>query len=64
MIETGASVFHELGNVLKEAGYDTDTGLEGGYAPDLDSSIEAIEFILAAALRSNLKPGSDIFFRN
>ena len=61
MIETGASVFHELGNVLKEAGYDTDTGLEGGYAPDLDSSIEAIEFILAAALRSNLKPGSDIF---
>lgn len=61
MIQTGAEIFHELGKVLKESDYDTDTGLEGGYAPDLDSSIEAIEFILAAAIRAGYKPGEDIY---
>lgn len=60
MIQMGAEVFHELGNVLKEANYDTDTGAEGGYAPDLDSSIEAIELILAAAIRAGYKPGEDL----
>ena len=60
MIQMGVEIFHELGKVLKEADYDTDTGLEGGYAPDLDSSIEAIEFILAAAIRAGYKPGEDI----
>lgn len=59
MIRCGAEVFHELGEVLKESGYDTDTGSEGGYAPDLDSSIEAIEMIMAAALRAGYKPGRD-----
>lgn len=61
MIQTGAQIFHELGKVLKESDYDTDTGLEGGYAPDLDSSIEAIELILAAAIRAGYKPGEDIY---
>jgi len=60
MIRLGAEVFHELSRVLKEAGYDTDTGDEGGYAPNLDSSIDAIEFILAAALRAGYKPGTDL----
>jgi len=59
-IEMGTSVFHELGRVLEEANYDTDLGSEGGYAPDLDSSIEAIELILAAAIRSGYKPGTDL----
>jgi len=60
MIQLGAEVFHELGKVLKESDYDTDTGAEGGYAPDLDSSIEAIELILAAAIRAGYKPGEDL----
>ena len=60
MVRLGAEVFHELGKVLKEAGYDTDVGAEGGYAPDLDSSIEAIEFILAAAIRAGYEPGRDL----
>ncbi len=59
MVQIGAEVFHELANVLKESNYDTDTGLEGGYAPDLDSSIEAIELILAAALRSGYQANKD-----
>lgn len=60
MVRLGAEVFHELGRVLKEAGYDTDVGAEGGYAPDLDSSIDAIEFILAAAIRAGYEPGRDL----
>ncbi len=60
MIQMGAEIFHELGKVLKESSYDTDTGAEGGYAPDLDSSIEAIELILAAAIRVGYTPGVDL----
>lgn len=60
MVQLGAEVFHELGKVLKESDYDTDTGAEGGYAPDLDSSIEAIELILAATIRAGYKPGEDL----
>lgn len=60
MIQMGAEVFYELGRLLKESGYDTDTGLEGGYAPDLDSSIEALELILAAVIRAGYQPGDDI----
>lgn len=60
MVQMGAEVFHELGRVLRESDYDTDTGAEGGYAPDLDSSIEAIELILAAIIRAGYKPGEDL----
>ncbi len=60
MIRLGAEVFQELGLVLRESGYDTDTGIEGGYAPNLDSSIEALELIMAASLRAGYKPGQDV----
>jgi len=60
MIQQGAEIFYELGKVLEESGYDTDVGAEGGYAPDLDSSIEALELIMAAALRAGYQPGADV----
>jgi len=60
MIRVGAEIFHELGVVLKESGYDTDTGSEGGYAPNLDSSIEALELIMAATIRAGYQPGRDV----
>ena len=59
-IRMGAEIFHELGNVLKEGGYDTDVGNEGGYAPDIKYSIQAIEFIMAAAINKGYTPGKDI----
>lgn len=59
MIRQGAEVFHHLGIELKNSGYDTDVGLEGGYAPDLDSSIEALELIMAAAIRAGYQPKID-----
>lgn len=61
MIRQGAEVFYYLGRELKEAGYDTDVGLEGGYAPDLDSSIEALELITAAGIRAGYKPKEDFY---
>ncbi len=58
-IRKSSEVFLELAEVLKESGYDTDTGQEGGYAPEMDSSIEALEFILSAIIRRNYNPGED-----
>ena len=59
-VRMGAEIFHKLGDILKKAGYDTDVGNEGGYAPDIVSSIQAIELIMAAALRSGYRPGKDV----
>ncbi len=59
MIRSGAEVFLELGEVLSESSYDTDTGSEGGYAPDIDSTIEAIELIMSAIIRAGYNPGRD-----
>lgn len=59
-VRMGAEVFHELGHVLKEAGMDTDVGNEGGYAPDIYSSVQAIEFIVSAMLNAGYAPGKDI----
>jgi len=60
MIRQGAEICYELGKVLRESGYDSDTGELGGYAPDLDSTIEALELIMAASIRAGYKPGEDI----
>ncbi len=59
MVRLGAEIFHALGNELRNAGYDTDVGAEGGYAPDLSSSIEALELILAGGIRAKYEPGRD-----
>ncbi len=60
MMKMGAEICYELGRVLRESGYDTDTGELGGYAPDMDSTIEALEMIMAAAIRAGYKPGDNI----
>ncbi|MFH1522859.1 MAG: phosphopyruvate hydratase [Patescibacteria group bacterium] len=60
MVRMGAEIFHVLGQVLKKAGFDTDVGNEGGYAPNIVSSIQAIEFIMAATINAGYKPGEDI----
>ncbi len=59
MVRMGAEIFHELGHVLKQSGFDTDVGNEGGYAPDIVSSIQAIELILSAGVRAGYAPGKD-----
>lgn len=59
-IRMGAEIFHSLGETLKRAGFDTDVGNEGGYAPDINSSIQAIELIMTAAMNVDYKPGEDV----
>lgn len=59
-VRMGAEIFHELGRVLKKAGFDTDVGNEGGYAPDISSSIQAIELIIASIINAGYAPGKEI----
>jgi enolase len=56
----GAEIFHALKKVLKDQGYGTAVGDEGGYAPNLKSNQEALDVIMAAIGAAGFKPGSDI----
>jgi enolase len=53
----GAEVYHMLKTVLKEKGYTTLVGDEGGYAPALKANVEAIEVILTAIEKAGFKVG-------
>jgi len=56
----GAETFHALKKLLKEKGHVTSVGDEGGFAPNLSSDEEALDFILSAIEKVGLKPGTDI----
>lgn len=60
-LRMGTEVFHNLKAVLKKAGYSTNVGDEGGFAPNLKSNEEAITVILQAIEKAGYKPGKDIF---
>lgn len=57
----GVEVFHCLKRYLKEQGFNTNVGDEGGFAPDLPGHEAAIECILVAIERAGYLPGKDIF---
>lgn len=59
-IRYGAEIFHALKKLLKENGHVTSVGDEGGFAPNLKSDEEALDFILSAIEKVGLKPGKDI----
>lgn len=59
-IRMGTEVFHHLKKVLKDKGYSTNVGDEGGFAPNLKSNEEAIESVLTAIEKAGYKPGDDI----
>jgi enolase len=56
----GVEIFHHLKNVLKEKGYSTNVGDEGGFAPDIKSNEEAIETVLKAIEKAGYKPGEQV----
>ncbi len=60
-LRMGAEVFHCLKDVLKQQGYSTNVGDEGGFAPNLKSNEEAVKVILEAIEKANYKPGEDVF---
>lgn len=53
-------IYHALKSILKERGLQTAVGDEGGFAPDLESEIEAIELIMEAIKKAGYHPGKDI----
>ena len=60
-LRMGVEVFHTLKKVLKDAGYSTNVGDEGGFAPNIKSNEEAIEIVLQSIEKAGFKPGEDIF---
>ena len=55
-----AQVYHTLKKLLKEDGYSTGVGDEGGFAPDLKNSEEVLGYLVKAMEKNGLKPGSDM----
>jgi enolase len=60
-LRMGAEVFHALRGVLRQKGYNTAVGDEGGFAPDLKTNEEALQLILTAIEKAGYKPGKDIY---
>ena len=60
-LRMGAETFHTLKKVLKEKGYNTAVGDEGGFAPSLKSNEEALEVVMDAIKKAGYKAGKDIF---
>ncbi len=60
-LRMGAEVFHNLKAVLKDRGYNTAVGDEGGFAPSLKTNEEALELIARAVERAGYKLGQDVF---
>jgi enolase len=59
-LRMGAEVFHNLKKVLKGRGLSTAVGDEGGFAPNLEGTEDALETILQAITAAGYKPGKDI----
>jgi len=59
-LRIGVEVFHALASVLKENGFSTAVGDEGGFAPDLSSNEQAIEMILAGIKAAGYRPEKDV----
>ncbi len=57
----GAEIFHTLKKELSSAGYSTSVGDEGGFAPALKSTDEAIGFIMKSIEKAGYKPGEDVY---
>jgi enolase len=60
-LRMGAEVFHSLKAVLKEKGHVTGVGDEGGFAPQIASTKEALDLLIVAIEKAGYKPGQDLF---
>jgi enolase len=59
-VRWGSEVFHTLKKRLKDAGHNTNVGDEGGFAPNLKSAPQALDFIMQSIEKAGYKPGEDI----
>ncbi len=59
-VRMGSEIFHALKKELKSAGYNTNVGDEGGFAPELKTAEEALSYIMKAIEKAGYKPGEDV----
>lgn len=59
-LQIASEVFHTLKKILKEKGYNTNVGDEGGFAPDLKNNEEALEMIIEAIEKAGYKKETDV----
>lgn len=59
-VRMGAETFHHLKKILNKEGHSTGVGDEGGFAPDLKSNEQAIEYIIGSIEAAGYRPGKDI----
>ncbi len=59
-LQAGVEVFHALHDVLADADLDTDVGNEGGYAPDVGKTTDALDYLVTAIKKAKYKPGKEI----
>jgi enolase len=59
-LRCGAEIFHTLKGELKKAGHNTNVGDEGGFAPNLKSADEALDFVVAAINKAGYSAGKDV----
>jgi enolase len=60
-VRMGSEVFHTLKKELSAAGHNTNVGDEGGFAPNLNSARDALDFILKSIEKAGYRPGEDIY---
>ncbi len=60
-LRAGVEVFHTLKDILKSKGLSTNVGDEGGFAPELRNTSEALDTLMTAIEKAGYKPGEDIF---
>ncbi|WP_169569164.1 phosphopyruvate hydratase [Sneathiella limimaris] len=60
-VRMGAEVFHTLKKQLSEAGHNTNVGDEGGFAPNIGGTRDALDFIMKSIEVAGYKPGEDIY---
>ncbi|WP_349366966.1 MAG: phosphopyruvate hydratase [Nitratireductor rhodophyticola] len=59
-VRWGSEIFHTLKAGLKDAGHNTNVGDEGGFAPNLKSAEDALDFVLTSIEKAGYKPGEDV----
>ncbi len=59
-VRIGTEIFHSLAKILRERGYSTGIGDEGGFAPELTNNEQALKYIIQATKKAGYKPGKQV----
>jgi enolase len=59
-VRWGSEIFHTLKKGLKDAGHNTNVGDEGGFAPNLSTAEDALDFIMKSVEKAGFKPGEEV----